>query len=186
MATYGNLPKKRGFHRHHICPLHHGGEDSADNIVYMSPEQHAKEHEKLFELFGKPQDLAAAQMIRKRIGVSSPYKGLKWWSCTKTGKNTRSLVKPSKSFELGFTASHKNRTTNGRTWYYNKETKEQRMLFEAPDGWFKGRLPGSVNPNKNHVWWYHEVSKKETHKATCPGLGWVRGKLTNFFLNRAQ
>ena len=37
-------PKKKGFHRHHIVPKHMGGEDIKENIVYLTPEEHALAH----------------------------------------------------------------------------------------------------------------------------------------------
>lgn len=57
------LKKKRGYHRHHIIPKHAGGDDSLENLVYLTPEEHAKAHFDLYEKYGKAEDAAAANML---------------------------------------------------------------------------------------------------------------------------
>jgi hypothetical protein len=52
-------PKKKGFHRHHIVPKHMGGEDIKENIVYLTPEEHALVHLELYEKYGKYEDAQA-------------------------------------------------------------------------------------------------------------------------------
>lgn len=52
-------PKKKGFHRHHIIPKHMGGEDIPENIVYLTPEEHAKAHLELYKKHGKYEDAQA-------------------------------------------------------------------------------------------------------------------------------
>lgn len=52
-------PKKKGLHRHHVIPKHMGGEDIEENIVYLTPEEHAAAHLKLYEQFGKYEDAQA-------------------------------------------------------------------------------------------------------------------------------
>lgn len=46
-------------HKHHIIPKHMGGDDSLENIVELSIEEHALEHKKLWEQFGKEEDFIA-------------------------------------------------------------------------------------------------------------------------------
>jgi len=57
------LPPKKGFHRHHIIPKFLGGTDVADNLVYLTPYDHAQEHKKLFEEHGRKEDAGAYNMI---------------------------------------------------------------------------------------------------------------------------
>ena len=52
-------PKKKGYHRHHIIPKHMGGTDDEDNIVYLTPEQHAMAHLELYEKYGNYSDAQA-------------------------------------------------------------------------------------------------------------------------------
>lgn len=181
--TYGGLPPKRGFHRHHIVPIHTGGADTRDNVVYLTPDEHAAEHKRLYEQFGRIEDLASYQMIKRRFLEDGAFNGTKWWVLP-DGTKKRSVDKPHPNAKNQFVPKHGGATTAGRSWYHNPLTKEQKMVCEAPDGWVKGRLPGSVNPNRQHVWWNHPESGKETHSKTCPGDGWVKGKIRNFFVMR--
>lgn len=58
----------KGMHAHHKIPLHAGGKDEIDNIVFLTVEEHAAEHKKLFELHGRWQDKIAWQMLSGMIG----------------------------------------------------------------------------------------------------------------------
>jgi hypothetical protein len=53
------LEKKKGYHRHHIIPKHMGGDDSTNNLIYLTPEEHAQAHLELYELYGKYEDAQA-------------------------------------------------------------------------------------------------------------------------------
>jgi hypothetical protein len=46
-------------HKHHIIPKHAGGTDDPSNIVELTIEQHAEEHRKLYEEYGRIQDKVA-------------------------------------------------------------------------------------------------------------------------------
>jgi hypothetical protein len=59
------LPKKKGFHRHHIIPKHRGGTDDDSNIVYLTPEDHAKAHLELYEKYGHYEDAQAYNTLRR-------------------------------------------------------------------------------------------------------------------------
>ena len=52
-------PEKEGYHRHHIIPKHMGGGDDISNIEYLTPEEHALAHLKLYENHGFYEDAAA-------------------------------------------------------------------------------------------------------------------------------
>lgn len=54
------LPKsQKGLHRHHIIPKHMGGKDTPSNIVFLTPEEHAEAHRKLWESHGNQEDYIA-------------------------------------------------------------------------------------------------------------------------------
>lgn len=178
--TYGGLPPKKGYHRHHVIPIHAGGSDTRDNVVYPTADEHADAHKALYEKHGKIEDLASYQMIKRRFIGDGAFAGTKWWVLP-DGSKKRSAAQPHPLARSQFTPKHGGSTTRGRKWFHDPRSGKQQMLSEAPDGWVAGRTPGSVNPNKNHVWWFNKSTGKETHAATCPGEGWSKGKIKNFF-----
>ena len=59
------LKKKKGYHRHHIIPKYMGGDDSDENIIYLTPEEHAKAHLKLYEKYGNYEDAQAYNSLKR-------------------------------------------------------------------------------------------------------------------------
>ena len=60
-----DIPKKKGYHRHHIIPRHIGGDDSKENLIYLTPEEHAEAHWKLWEEHGRYEDIMAFNYLKK-------------------------------------------------------------------------------------------------------------------------
>jgi len=56
-------------HKHHIIPKHMGGGDEPKNITELSIEEHALEHKKLYEEFGKKEDYIAWKGLEGSIGL---------------------------------------------------------------------------------------------------------------------
>ena len=65
-------------HNHHIIPTHAGGEDTPENIVELSIEEHAEAHKKLYEQHGRWQDRLAyiglAKLVSKEEHTKMFYK----------------------------------------------------------------------------------------------------------------
>ena len=61
------LPPKKGYHRHHIVPKFLGGTDEVDNLVYLTPEEHAQAHLDLYEKYGRKEDIGAYRMLHGEI-----------------------------------------------------------------------------------------------------------------------
>lgn len=57
--------RKKFIHRHHIIPKHMGGKDDPDNIIELTPKQHAKAHLDLYKKHGKQEDLCAYYLLSK-------------------------------------------------------------------------------------------------------------------------
>lgn len=50
-------------HKHHIIPKHMGGTDDPDNLIELTPQEHADAHLRLYEEFGKKEDLTAFYLL---------------------------------------------------------------------------------------------------------------------------
>jgi hypothetical protein len=59
------LPKRKGYHRHHIVPKFMGGDDSADNLVYLTPEEHTQAHLERYKRYGDYRDAMAYNHLSK-------------------------------------------------------------------------------------------------------------------------
>ena len=74
----------KGFHYHHIVPKHLGGTDDKDNLILLSPLDHAKAHLELYQLYGKQADAWAYNRLMRQIGCKfeslkiAPNKGKKF------------------------------------------------------------------------------------------------------------
>lgn len=70
-------PKKKGLHRHHIIPKHMGGTDDPANIEYLTPEEHAVAHLKLWEEYGLPEDAMAFNSLSAHWAKGRTISGYK-------------------------------------------------------------------------------------------------------------
>ena len=55
-------------HMHHIIPKHMGGNDTTDNLIELTVEDHAEAHRILYEQYGKVEDKIAYLGLLKLIG----------------------------------------------------------------------------------------------------------------------
>ena len=65
---------KKGFHYHHITPKHLGGTDNIDNLVLLSPLDHANAHLNLYKKYGKQADAWAYNRLMRQ--ANEPIKSL--------------------------------------------------------------------------------------------------------------
>ena len=56
-------------HWHHIVPKHAGGTDEPSNLVHLTIEEHAEEHKKLWEQYGRWQDKIAWKTLSGQITI---------------------------------------------------------------------------------------------------------------------
>ena len=67
------MKKPKGFHKHHVIPRHAGGTDEKENIVYLSPMDHAKAHLDRFNLYKDPNDAHAYNFLIKNIDKNGNF-----------------------------------------------------------------------------------------------------------------
>lgn len=77
LKHYGSIPE--GYEIHHILPKFSGGDDSLENLIALSKEDHKKAHMERYEKFGDFRDLCAYHMIGYNFSdaheVSSSFGG---------------------------------------------------------------------------------------------------------------
>ena len=67
------------YHKHHIIPRHAGGTDDPSNLVTLTVEEHAEAHRKLYEEYGRKEDLMAWK------GLSGQWTKLEIWGHARQG-----------------------------------------------------------------------------------------------------
>jgi len=131
-------------HKHHIIPKHMGGDDSKENLIELSIEEHALEHKKLWEMHGHQEDYLAWQglsglmtkeeLVKEMLKMAG-RKGAeisnrnRWGEIKKTHKKTGYLLDVD---------GRKIRTK--RYWFNNGTAEGQYSLNDYPEGWIRGRL----------------------------------------------
>ena len=115
-------------HKHHITPKHMGGTDDPSNLIELSVEEHAEAHLKLYEEYGKHEDLCAYYMLSGNI------------------EEFRSIYG-----KLGGTSSQKKRKLNGLTGselFYGRQVTENEKIKNATKG---GKVQGKINSENGHM-----------------------------------
>lgn len=113
-------------HIHHIIPRHMGGGDDPSNLVYLSVEEHAEAHHRLWEEHGHWEDRIAWLGLSGQIGKEEVMKQLlsnaaKKGNAKRKGENhpfygkkrpKQSLVMKSKAFGKFRTKEHQEKLDN--------------------------------------------------------------------------
>jgi hypothetical protein len=121
---------KEPIHRHHIIPRHMGGTDDPENIIELTVTEHAKAHQKLYETYGKYEDLCAYLML--------------------SGKNKDPEFIRARAILAG-TASRKKRLERGLTGselFYGREVTPEEIKINSAKG---GKIQGPANAESGHI-----------------------------------
>ena len=119
--------------KHHILPRCLGGDDSPDNIVRLTPEEHYLAHQLLVKMY-------------------PDYNGLVWAALLMTGHSSSNNRSGNKTYgwlrrrhsEVGKKRIGEKNGSYGTHWYHNPITLERIKCKpdEVPEGYVKGRSPG--------------------------------------------
>ena len=162
----------KGKHKHHIIPKHAGGSNDPDNFVYLTIEEHAKAHKKLYEEYGRWEDRLAYEGLSGQIGKDEIweeiYKNRKTFLGRKHTEETKKKISESKKRQerLGLTKSH------NEEWRKNQSEKlmghtvseEQRKKVSAS---LKGKSKSEEHKRKlseNKKKWWAEWRKERDSK----------------------
>jgi len=119
------------FERHHVVPRCVGGDDSEENLVYLTAEEHYLAHQLLIKIYPKEHKLLyAARMMT----VDSPT--------TKRGGNKLyGWLKRKYQNEAKKRTGERN-PSYGKRWFYDPVTLRNKKCdpSEAPKGWKLGRI----------------------------------------------
>ena len=102
----------KGKHKHHIIPRHAGGSNDPDNLVYLTIEEHADAHKKLYEEYGRWEDRLAYEGLSGQIGKDEIweeiYKNRKTFLGKTHSEETKKKISETKKRQerLGLTKSH--------------------------------------------------------------------------------
>ena len=159
-------------HTHHIIPKHMGGTDDKNNLIELTPKQHALAHKKLYEKHGKWEDKIAYQMLSgqitryqaqqqarrlanlgkvpsKQSKKINSIKKKEWWS---DDKNRRKAVENmmGRRNRLGKTHTNetKNQISNSLKGNSNKLGKTGYKLSEETKKKMSAARTGDQNPAK--------------------------------------
>lgn len=117
-------------HKHHIVPRHMGGTDEPENLIELSVEDHAEAHLKLYEEFGKKEDLCAYYMLSGR-NQDPEFVSLRG--------------------QLGGAACQAQRVANGLVGlelFYGREVSDEEKFRNASAG---GQIIGPRNAESGHM-----------------------------------
>ena len=152
-------------HKHHILPKHMGGTDDKDNLIELTPKQHALAHKKLYEKHGKWQDLFAYKALSGRLKNEDIHRekarmaniGNKNFLGKTHSKETRKKIskgnmvaKLGNTYRLGKTHTNKtkNQISNSLKGNSNKLGKTGYKLSEETKKKMSASRMGDNNPAK--------------------------------------
>jgi hypothetical protein len=85
IVNYKKPKELKGYHWHHIVPRHLGGTDDKDNLILLSPYDHAMAHLKMYKEHGKDADawaynrlIGQAKLNLEQIRYLKPNLGKKF------------------------------------------------------------------------------------------------------------
>jgi hypothetical protein len=117
-------------HRHHIIPRYEGGGDEAENIVELTPKQHAMWHYAEWQRKQRWEDFCAFKMILGDVNSPELRSARAKWAGAKGAQALKELNPEhwNKIGKLGYEAQRKKFEIEGRT------VAEKKWIVISPEG----------------------------------------------------
>lgn len=123
-----------------------GGDDSLENLIELTPEEHAEAHKKLYEQYGHWQDYLAWKGLSKifshddcvRLAI---IEGAKKGAIIGNAKRWFNHVKKDRKYPKGVDGR---KIRDKRYWFNNGKEEGQFSLNDFPKKWKRGRLKSSL------------------------------------------
>jgi hypothetical protein len=144
-----------------------GGTDNPENLISLTPKEHAKAHQDLYEKYGKIEDYLAWKGLEGFIGKEEIVRILMSENGKKVGN--RMLKEKKGIFESGIKEreEYKEWISMGGKIQGRKHAESGHCKRIAP-------LGGGKNLGKN--FWFNPETGEETQAFGSPGENWVKGR----------
>ena len=153
-------------HKHHIIPRHMGGTDDPENLISITPEEHAKAHHDLYEKYGKIEDYLAWKGLSGFIGKEEIILELMKRNGEKIGNRMKLEGK-------GIFDPEKQKTEKYKEGIKLGGKIQGRKMAESGHCERIALLGGGKNLGKKS--WFNPKTGKETQAFDSPGEEWTRG-----------
>jgi hypothetical protein len=163
-------------HIHHIIPKHMGGTDDPSNLVELTREEHAMAHMKLYEQYGKKEDLGAYYLLTGQTDeaakISSSLGGTVQGKINAENGHMRRIQKLANLSEAG-------KKGGAATMLSGKGAFGDpiQRLESCKKG---GYAQGKINAQTGHLKRISALSKRSTGKI------WLTNGITNIMINPGE
>lgn len=144
-----------------------GGTDDPENLISLTPEEHAKAHQYLYEKYGKIEDYLAWKGLEGFIGKEEIIKKIFQENGKRNGLNSYKK-------KIGF---HNPDFRNSEK--YKKICSENGKVQgrkHAESGHCKKIAPLGGGKNLGKIFWFNPKTGGETQSFDPPGENWVKGR----------
>jgi len=154
-------------HKHHIIPKHMGGTNDPENLISLTPAEHAQAHQELYEKYGKMEDYLAWKGLSGIVGREEIIRILMSENGKKVG--SRMLTEKKGIFREGILEEEKYKQgiSMGGKIQGRKHAESGHCKMIAP-------LGGGKNLGKN--FWVNTETGDETQAFDSPGDSWSKGR----------
>ena len=146
-------------HKHHVIPKHMGGSDDPSNIIELSIEEHAEVHKKLYEQYGKKEDLCAWK------GLSGQWSLLQVYNYLRTGiphtEETKKKISVAKKGSK-LTLDHRQKISKSLRGKKNSQSQKDKVSKALAMDWI-------VTDPQGNTFIVNNLRKFATERGLCQG-----------------